>query len=189
MQAFYLITAFALAASAEKPTEKVSVKDNVISALVLGKQACEGEAKVTYSFTTPAGLPYLFPVEVKFAETIKTRKEGKTGWNPYKAPGMPFLLKGTFEMAKDKVNGVEYTVALGNETSYEVSFIPPEVAPGETENKPHQKDFNITAAFACNGAVDDKKSKIFHVVVTNSARALSLVSSAALLAAAALPLL
>ncbi|KAJ9079122.1 hypothetical protein DSO57_1007924 [Entomophthora muscae] len=68
-------------------------------------------------------------------------------------------------------------------TVYEVYITPPEVHMSADERHSESKNFTVKVDFKCNNAKNEKYSKEYDFTVTNDARVVSLVSSAAVFAA------
>ncbi|KAJ9077225.1 hypothetical protein DSO57_1018767 [Entomophthora muscae] len=143
---------------------KVAIKDNLNHVLKLGK--CDKNAEITVTIEgVDKDLPYLFP---KFDKNDTT----KTFFTHF---------PGHFQIPSFKYKFIKYT---GNKTTdYEAYITPPKVPSSDEEDAHEDKTFSLKVDFKCDNVANEVAPTKYEFTVTNDARVVSLVSSAAVLAA------
>ncbi|KAJ9077224.1 hypothetical protein DSO57_1018766 [Entomophthora muscae] len=169
------LTASSAATEATEGT-KVEIPDNYNHVLKLG--TCDKEAVITVTIDgKDTGLPYLYPKFDK-NDTIVAKASDTILEQAVKGADVAHQFPGHFHIADYKFKVVEFTGI--KKTNYEVYVIPPNVpAPADGE-KSTTTSFAVKVDFQCDNVSAPKK---YDFIVSNDARVVSLVSSAAVLAA------
>lgn len=179
----FIVSALTLAtaASAATPAEQVPIKDNANYVQELAK--CDGNATITIKLDDQdvGALPFLFPKVNEGDKFTFTSAQTPAG-NQTSLSHTSF--PGHFAIPSEKIKALVYT---GNSTAAPQFFvIPPEVGVLADGKEAPAKSFVVTVDYMCKDAALSGFPKSYNYTVTNNARAVSLFSSAAVLAASLL---
>ncbi|KAJ9055919.1 hypothetical protein DSO57_1038382 [Entomophthora muscae] len=178
LSALCLASAASSAATEASEGTKVEIPDNYNHVLKLG--TCDKEAEITVAIEgKDTGLPYLYPKFDK-DDTI-VAKASQTDIAQENLGAVTHQFPGHFQIADHKFKVIKFTGI--KKTNFEVYVIPPNVpAPADGE-KSTTTSFAVKVDFKCDNAANEKAPKKYDFIVSNDARVVSLVSSAAVLAA------
>lgn len=181
VSALTLATAASAATTAATAAEQVAIKDNANHVQELAK--CDGDATITIKLEDKdaGALPFLFPKVNEGDKFTFTSAQTPAGTQ---APLTHTSFPGHFAIPSEKIKALVYA---GKSTAAPQFFvIPPEVGVQADGKEASPKNFLVTVDYLCNAAALSGFPKTYNYTVTNNARAVSLFSSAAVLAASLL---